>query len=674
MFIFDQLRKDDPQLRVVALVVLGGLGVLLAGLWWVQVVSAREYQANLETQSFRTVRIPAVRGAILDRNGKALAENRATYNVSLYLEELRQPFDAAYFKEVERARNELKQRAAELEKKLQRKLKKAEKKQFVLSVKDKNLLRQKARLMVASNVVAQISQRLRQSLVFDGEAFERHYETRLALPFPILSNLDPRQIALFEEQLTSPMGVDLEVQSTRTYPYQTTAAHVLGRLAFDNSSETGEEAFFSFRLPDFRGIFGIEAGFDKQLRGTAGTKSVLVNNVGYRQTENIWSPAEPGQNAVLTLDLAIQQAAEKALVTVDGPTTRGAVVVLDVHTGDILALVSAPTFNPNFDTQGFPPGERQRLLDPALRPQINRATYARYAPGSVFKPVVGLAALEAGLDPNQTYTSAPDPQNPGHAAYYVGNRRIRDLAPPGPHNFRDALKLSSNCYFIANGLRAGIERIVEIGQRLHLAERSGLPTRQDTPGLFPSLEKVHSHWTEGETANICIGQGAMAVTPMQMAVMTAAIANGGTVLWPRLVQELKPQDPAGGAPPTTFPPGRIRDELGVKPANLKLLREAMRADVEDPDGTGRKAAVPGVAICGKTGTAEIKDEHGVMVGHTTWFVSFAPYEQPLYAVVVMVERDGPERGFGGTLCAPVAHAIYLAIKNRGQIPNVATVK
>jgi penicillin-binding protein 2 len=674
MLIFDQLRKDDPQLRVVALVVLVGLGVLLVGLWWVQVVSAREYQANLETQSFRTVRIPAIRGAILDRNGKALAENRATYNVSLYLEELRQPFDAAYFKQVERARNELKQRAAELEQKLQRKLKKDEKKQFLLSVKDKSLLRQKARLIVASNVVAQISQRLRQPLVFDSEAFERHYETRLALPFPILSNLDPHQIALFEEQLTSPMGVDLEVQSTRTYPYQTTAAHVLGRLQRDDSSEAGEEAFFSFRLPDFRGMFGIEAGFDKQLRGTAGTKSVLVNNVGYRQTENIWSPAEPGENVVLTLDLAIQQTAEKALVTVDGPTTRGAVVVLDVHTGDILALVSAPTFNPNFDTQGFPPGERQRMFDPALRPQIDRATYARYHPGSIFKPVVGLAALEAGLDPNQTFNSAADPLNPGHAAYYIGKRRIKDLAPPGPHNFRDAFKISSNCYFIAAGLRAGIDGIVELGQRLHLAERSGLPTLQDTPGQLPNVKRIHSHWTDGDTANICIGQGEVSVTPMQMAVMTAAIANGGTVLWPRLVQELAPQDTTAGVPARSFPSGRVRDQLGVKPANLNIIREAMRADVEDPHGTGRQAAVPGLSICGKTGTAEIQNEKGFNVGHTTWFISFAPYEQPRYAVVIMVERDGPERGFGGTLCAPVAHEIYQALKNRGQFPTVASVK
>ena len=139
----------------------------------------------------------------------------------------------------------------------------------------------------------QVSQRLRQPLWLNPTNFERHYLTRLALPFPVVTNLTPAQIALFEEQSTSPMGVDLEVQSTRWYPYGTNAAHLLGHLRRDDESQEGEEAFFSFRMPDYRGEVGVEYGFDKELRGTAGAKSVLVNNAGYRQTENVWSPAEP---------------------------------------------------------------------------------------------------------------------------------------------------------------------------------------------------------------------------------------------------------------------------------------------------------------------------------------------------------------------------------------------
>ena len=164
MLIFDQLKKNDPQLRLVAVVVLGSLGILLGGLWWVQVVSARDYQANLETQSFRTVRIPAVRGKILDRNGIALAENRPSYNVSLYLEELRRSFETNYAGEAVRARAELKQQQNELVKKLNRKLTKEERKQFNFTLKQRELLRQKARYEVASNVVMQVSQRLRQPL------------------------------------------------------------------------------------------------------------------------------------------------------------------------------------------------------------------------------------------------------------------------------------------------------------------------------------------------------------------------------------------------------------------------------------------------------------------------------------------------------------------------------
>ena len=263
MLVFDQLRKDDPPLRVVALAVLGGLGILLVGLWWVQVVSARDYQESLETQSFRTVRIPAVRGRILDCNGYTLAESRPAYNISLYLEELRKPFDAAYVQELSRVRAEQKQKLDGKAKELRRSLTKQEKKAFQLSTTQKAVLRQEARYEVASNVVMQISDRLRQPIHLDPTNFEQHYETRLVLPLPIVQNLDPTNIARFEEQSTSPLGVDLDVQSTRVYPHGSVAAHILGRLQPDNSSVEGEEAFFSYRLPDYRGVLGIEYGFDK---------------------------------------------------------------------------------------------------------------------------------------------------------------------------------------------------------------------------------------------------------------------------------------------------------------------------------------------------------------------------------------------------------------------------
>src|SRR5882672_6383189 len=400
MLIFDQLKKNDPQLRIIAVLLLCGLGVLVAGLWWVQIVSARDYQAHFDMQSFRTVRIPAVRGKILDRNGTALAENRPTYNVSLYLDELRKSFDEAHAQAKARAQAVLKQESEEQQRKLKRSLTREEKKQYTLSRKENGLLRQQARYEVASNVVRQISQRLGQPFTLNATNFERHYKESLALPFPIATNLTPVQIAIFSEQCTTPMGVDLEVRSTRFYPFTNTAAHVLGSLKHDDSSAEGEDASFSYRLPDYRGLVGIEFGYDKELRGRAGVKSVVVNNLGYRQTENIWAGAEPGQNIVLTIDREVQRKAERAL-QIYGPKTRGAAVVLDVQSGDILALVSSPTINPNDSVQGLPPGEKERRSDLKLRPEINRATQENYAPGSIFKPVVGLACLEAGLDPNE---------------------------------------------------------------------------------------------------------------------------------------------------------------------------------------------------------------------------------------------------------------------------------
>ena len=285
MLIFDQLKKDDPQLRAVTAVVLGGLCVLLAGLWWIRVVSARDYQDSLQTQSYRTIRVPAVRGKILDRQGIALAENSPTYNLSLYLEDMRDAFAKEYslLRPVKVIAN-----GGPFWKRwlgfggVQT--------QFVrLNKKDLQALTWQSRYVAASNLVSQVSQRLGKPILLDPVAFRKHFETQLALPFPVLSKLDPALIARFEENCFNCPGLDLEIQSTRVYPFQTTACHVLGYLQFDDSSVEGEESFFSYRLPDYRGVLGIEAGFDKQLRGSAGAKSVLVNNVGYRQTERVWS-------------------------------------------------------------------------------------------------------------------------------------------------------------------------------------------------------------------------------------------------------------------------------------------------------------------------------------------------------------------------------------------------
>jgi penicillin-binding protein 2 len=636
MLIFDQLKKSDRQLRLLAICVLCGLAILLVGLWYVQVLSAKRYRSTQISQSFRTIRTPAIRGKIYDANGVVLAENRPRYNVNLYLEELRPYFQSEYSNLLAQLKPHRSQRAA---------------------------LGKWNRYRIVSNVVWQVSSKLGQPLVLDEAKFHEHYTKRLFLPMPVMTNLSPRQMAVFMEQCVNMPGLDLEVQPLRYYPHETTAAHVLGYLRRDDTP-SDEEIYFRYPMPDFRGVVGIEGKLDRQLRGKAGVKSVLVNSLGFRQAENVWTPTEPGYNVRLTLDLTIQMTAEKALRgSIQGNNTQGAIVVMDARNGDLLAVASNPAFDPNGFVPRLSPVTQTYLQDTNLTPEINRATQGEYSPGSVFKIVVGLAGLEAGtLNPNETY------QNPGY--YQLGNRKIQDLAAPGAYNFKRALLKSSNSYFIHEGLKTGVDRLLEIGQRLHFGERTGLPTMQDGPGIFPTRawqeRNLGGAWFDGHTANLCIGQGEIAVTPLQVAVMIAAVANGGTVYAPRLIKRLEPQDPYSDQPAEDFPSGRVRDHLNLKKRTLDLVRDAMHADVSDAaEGTGHRAFVQGMEICAKTGTAQRK-RHGRLVGHNFWFASFAPYNDPRYVVVAMVEVDQGINGSGGETCAPLAQQVYLALQKRDQ--------
>ena len=344
MLVFDQLKKNDPQLRLLTVAVLAGLFVLLAGLWWVQIVSAQDYQEHLETQAFRTVRMPAARGKILDRNGTAIAENAPDYSVSLYLDDLRDEFQAEYnrLRPVRMVTNSPPVwRFWDRSRSVQPMHAKLTKDQI-------DALKWRARYDVASNVVAQVGQHLQRPVSLDFTNFARHYDKELALPYPILANINPDLVARFEEQSTASNGVDLEIQSTRYYPFHTTAVHLLGHLQFDDSSAEGEESYFTYRLPDYRGAVGLEHAFDGFLRGHAGEKTVVVNNQGYRHSESILEATEPGSNIVLTIDLQLQEAAEHALAQGPlGANTQGSVVVMDVNSGDVLAMASSPSFDPN---------------------------------------------------------------------------------------------------------------------------------------------------------------------------------------------------------------------------------------------------------------------------------------------------------------------------------------
>jgi len=670
MLVVDELKKNDPQLRLVALMLAAGLLVLLTGLWWVQVVSSREYQEHLVTQAYRTIRVPAVRGKILDRDGRVLAENRPRYNLSLYLDELKKQFALAIQKRTATAIEAQKAAIAAQEKKLGRSLSKAERKQFAFTSEQIERLHEEARDEVASEEIAQISRHIGQPIPFDPVKFNRHYATELAMPFPVLESLTSDQIARFQENYTGGLGADLELQSMRYYPYGTLAAHLLGELQLDDSSMAGEESFFNYRLPDYRGVTGIEGKFNEQLHGRAGQISVMVNNMGYRQAEDVESEPQAGDNVVLTLDLDLQQTAEKSFQA-HQPGQNGAVIVMDPRNGDVLVMASFPAFDPNDFAQAHGISRTKYEELQKLTAEKNRATQENYEPGSIFKVVVGLAALEAGLNPEREYTVEANPSDGAHGMFFGHGYKKKDTAPPGQYNFKRAIERSSNSYFIQVGLQAGVDRIVELAERFHFGQRNNLPTRQESAGTMPTLERVHHDWREGDTANICIGQGEVSVTPLQMAVAYTAIANGGTVYWPRLVSRLEPQDPSSPETTTNFPVGVVRDRIGVSARSLRSLYNAMLGETEDTEGTGKAATVgPALRICGKTGTAQVQNESGQLVGHNYWFASFAPFEKPKYVVVVMVQST-VEGGSGGANCAPIAHDIYEKIlekESRGNIP------
>jgi penicillin-binding protein 2 len=643
MLVIDQLQKGDRRLRALAIGVAVGLAMLVAGLWYLQVASARRYQTSLENQTYRTVRVPATRGRIYDRNGRCLAENRPSYILNLYLEELRPAFERTFTQM--RAGRRLSRAARER-------------------------LGAEARSLVASNTVEWIAQFLSQPVAVTDHDFRRHHRQWPYRPMTVRENLSPAQIARFLEQAPAIPGLDLDVQPVRFYPSSNTVAHLLGHLRRDDLARDEEEGGFSYSLPSYDGELGVEYLCNESLRGRPGVKSVVVNSLSYRESETVWTTAQAGENVTLALDLSVQSAATAALRTA-GPGTRGAVVVLDATNGDVLALVSSPSYDPNEFVSPLPAERWAVLNDPGQRPMFNRATQGAYNPGSVFKIVTALAALEAGFDPEETYHVEPDPARPGRGAIFVGRRKIEDTAAPGDYDFKEAFKHSSNAYFIQLGLRAGRERMLAMGRKFHLGERVELGTRQEVPGDFPNPGDVVGVWNDGNLANVCIGQE-ITVTPLQMALLTAAVANGGRLFYPRLILRSESPDPQPDPEAVRVVLPRVRSELHIDPRHLERVRAAMLADTEEPGGTGFAAfqlhshpsgrivpRLPGFRVGGKTGTAQVRKPGGAM-DHVTWFVAFGPYEEPRYAVVVMVESGSS----GGGTCAPIARQIFQFLQPR----------
>lgn len=656
MLVLDQINKGERPLRVLAWGVALGLLALAAGLWQVQVLSGAKYRQRQETQSFRTVRVPAMRGRILDRNRVPIADNQPRYRLDVYLDELVPQFTEAE-KQLRRqllaSRGLLSQPEPTLWGRISARFSRQKQKPGITSA-ERDLLKRQARYQVVSNILSQINARLGVHLVKTEAELFQHWRQKRALPFPVLDNLTPAQVAFLTEQGWSIPGVELDQVPVRHYPGGTLAAHIVGNVKRSDDFDEEDRAF-DYRLRDFTGATGIEAAFDRRLRGTSGAKSILINSSGYRHRQGEIVLAEPraGDTVVTTLDVGLQKAVEASLSQVAGDE-RGAVVVLDPRNGDILALASAPTFDPNIWIDGVSAERWNAMQDPRMKPMFNRATYGYYQPGSTFKIITALACLDAGvLTPDSVH-------DPLHTLGYfqLGNRRIKDTASAGEYDFRRAFIKSSNSYFITYGLKLGLQRLLDMGHRFHFGDKPGLRLGEESRGIFPAYDEVKDSWSLGNLANVSIGQE-IAVTPVQLAVAVGAVANGGTVYWPRLVDRVEPSDVLSDEPPDRIRPGQVRDRVELRPEYFDIVRAAMRDDVAGDEGTGKNARVKDFAVCGKTGTAEVK-QGTRLVDKITWFASFAPYESPRYVVIVMVESGGS----GGGTCAPVARRIYEHLRDR----------
>jgi penicillin-binding protein 2 len=369
----------------------------------------------------------------------------------------------------------------------------------------------------------------------------------------------------------------------------------------------------------------------------------------------------PGYSVFLTLNRDLQEAAAQAL---EGK--EGAIVVLDVHSGAVRALVSAPAFDPNVFARGVGAKEWRTLLADPLRPLNNRAVHGQYPPGSTFKIVLGIAALEeAVIRPENAIF------DPGFLV--VGNRAFRDWRPKGHGwvDFHRAIVESCDVYFYQLGQKLGVDLIAKYSRLFGLGEKTGIAIDDEKGGLIPDsqwkMKRFRQPWYPGETPSVAIGQGYVTVTPLQMANLMAAVANGGTLFRPWYVQKVESLE---GEVVREYGPEKIRS-IPLKDSTLEQVRNALRDVVHGPGGTGAGSRSTLVEIAGKTGTAQVAEMRGAtvksenlayMIRDHAWFVAYAPAQKPEIAVVVLVEHGG----HGGSAAAPLAKQViekYFTLKN-----------
>jgi penicillin-binding protein 2 len=620
----EAVQRKVFYLGLVVLVVFGILALQLARL---QLLSGDKYGVRAENNRLRQVAIAPPRGLIYDRNGLPLVENRATFAAAI----------------------------------------------VAADIPDLNLDAEPAR---CEGRCTEITLALQELVRVPAGQIERLILDRATSNDPFtpvtLRDTTGREIELSQEvafrlreRLSELPGVRVVVEARREYLNGPLLSHVVGFVGSIDESEYATLADDGYQLNDEIGKTGVELTYEQALRGTPGKKVVEADASG-REVRTIQEqPATAGASIVLSLDIDLQQKVTELVQAGMGRSRNAAAVVLDVRTGEVLALVSLPMYDNNVFARGVDQLEIERLLTDPGKPLVNHAIAEMYAPGSTFKQITGIAALQEGIaNANTQVTSLGSIQvknqfNPGISYTF------RDWAAHGTMDFYRGLALSSDVYFyyLAGGYvdfntgrdvfqGLGATRLAEWTRKFGLGSRTGIDLAGESEGVVPDpvwKEKtVGEVWTIGDTYNMGIGQGYVAATPIQMLLVTAAVANGGDVLVPHVVHEIR--DASGRV---IVPPWRsVRNNLNVDPRNIGIMREAMRQSVDTGAATTAKAR--SVQVAGKTGTAEFGERRpdGSYLEHG-WFTGFGPYNDPEIAVVVFLEQGG-----GALTAAPVAGKIF----------------
>ena len=624
------LFKTEIRIQLIGLVFLLGISAIIAKLWWVQVVKVDFYKQKIRGSGEVTVRIPSVRGEILDKNGVKLVTNRASYSVEFFLNDMVKGYAEAFGKS------------------------KVPKLNYVHTVK--GVYAETKEPDVVRIVNETVIPRLRQLGIhedFSAKELQKHFRTDTLVPFTYLEDIKFNEMAKLSERDLGLPGVDLPERPVREYPYGALAAHILGYVG---SADTDEEDAkkFTYYQADVEGKNNVEQMMDKWLRGEPGVRYVKKNAKGVIEGDIGERPPVAGDNVYLTIDARVQTIAEEALRVVG----RGAAVVADPYTGNILAMASVPSFDPNTFIPSISTEDWNKLIKDDTNPLTNRAILS-YAPGSTFKTITALAGLIAGKG-NNKYTCT------GGVTYGGKYMHCWIGAKGGSHGTLDmegGLKNSCNAYFFQYGNAAGSDNIDKVAQAVGIGQKTNIGLTNEAAGVLPGKQWFAEHyprerWSDGHTANLSIGQGFVQCSPLQMAMVASMLANGGTCYYPRLIDRVVGHDGQDVVDPDTgklvAAGPRVRcnlSELGLKPDQIEHVRHGMWRVVNEQGGTAPRAKIPGIEVAGKTGTAEfyrngIKDNH-------TWFMCFAPYQKPKYAVCVFIQGA---KG-GAVTAAPIATRI-----------------